>query len=151
MKILGWLILAGLVLLGLFGLLNWVALSTPTDLSFLGAQLNAPLGLILLGFTLVLLALFTAYILAIRTTMLLDTRRYTQELRAQSQLAEQAEASRLTALRSQLDSEFAKLHAAIQTTESALQKQIEEATRGLEACVGEVEDKLDRTLPHNPG
>jgi hypothetical protein len=79
--------------------------------------------------------------------MLLDTRRYTQELRAQSQLAEQAEASRLTALRSQLDSEFAKLHSAIQATETGLRNQIEEATRGVEACVGEMEDKLDRTLP----
>lgn len=147
MRMLGWLILAGLVLLGLFGLLNWGALSTPTDLSFLGAHLNAPLGLILLGFTLILLALFTAYVLTLRTTMLLDTRRYTQELRAQSQLAEQAEASRLTALRSQLDSEFAKLHSAIQATETGLRNQIEEATRGVEACVGEMEDKLDRTLP----
>ena len=157
MKLLAPLIFVGLILLGIFTLANWGALNTPTALSFIAFDLTAPLGLVLLGTIVVFVALFTAYVLILRTSMLMDAHRYAKELKAQQQLAEQAEASRLSELRSQLDHEFAQIQGASDKTrtdfnarvegmEQALLNAIEESNRSLSAYVGEVEDKLDRSL-----
>lgn len=157
MKILGPLIIAGLIVLGVFTLANWSVLSAPTTLSFVAFSLEAPLGLVLLGTILVFVALFTMYILILRTSMLMDTRRYAHELRDQHQLAEKAEASRLAELRSQLEREFAQvretaekssteLGVRVEGMEQALRNAIEESSRSLSAYIGEVEDKLDRGL-----
>ena len=159
MKIIGPLILAGLILLGVFTLANWNVLNAPTPLSFVAFSLEAPLGLVLLGIILVFLALFVVYVLILRTTMLMDARHYARELQAQQQLAEKAEASRLNDLRSQLDHEFAQLQETIEKSrtdlgvrvegmEQALRNAIEESGRSLSAYVGEVEDKIDRNLLH---
>ncbi len=157
MKILSPLIFIGLILLGVFTLANWSALSTPTALSFLVFTLNAPLGLVLLGGTLAFVALFTVYVLILRTTMLIDARRYSRQLEELHQLAEKSEASRLSELRSQIDQEFAQLRetveqsrtdlsARVEGMEQALRNSIEESTHSLSAYIGEVEDKLDRNL-----
>lgn len=161
MKILGPLIFVGLILLGVFALANWSVLSAPTTLSFVAFSLEAPLGLVLLGTILVFVALFTVYVLVLRTSMLMDTRRHANELRDQHQLAEKAEASRLSELRSQLEREFAqvretaeKAHAdlgiRVDGMEQALRNAIEESSRSLSAYIGEVEDKLDRGLARPP-
>jgi mannitol-specific phosphotransferase system IIBC component len=161
MKIVGPLILAGLVLLGIFTLANWGVLSTQTTLSFIAFKLEAPLGFLLLGVLLVFVALFTAYVLILRTTMLMDARRYARELETQHQLAEKAEASRLSELRIQLDQQFAKLletaeksrtdlGARFEGMETALRNSIEESGRSLSAYIGEVDDKLDRSLASRP-
>jgi len=47
--------------------------------------------MILLGLTLVLVALFILYALVLRTHMLMESRRLNQELQAQRKLAESAE------------------------------------------------------------
>jgi uncharacterized integral membrane protein len=157
MKMLGPLMVLGLVLVGVFSLANWSALSAPTTLSFLIFELDAPLGFVLLGALLVFVALFAVYVLGLRTAMLVDARRYANELAAQRQLAEEAEASRLAALRAQLEREFLKMHEAtgrsradlgvrIDATEQALRAAVEESGRILSAHLGEVEDKLDRSL-----
>jgi mannitol-specific phosphotransferase system IIBC component len=157
MKILAPLIFVGLILLGVFTLANWTALSTPSTLSFVAFHLEAPLGFVLLGILAVFVALFVAYILILRTTMLVEARRYTHELQAQRKLAEQAEASRLSELRSQLDREFAQLRETteksrtdlgvrVEGMEQALKSVIEESSRSLSAYIGEVEDKIDRSL-----
>jgi hypothetical protein len=161
MKILGPLIFAGLILLGVFTLANWSVLNAPAALSFVAFSLEAPLGLVLLGITLVFVTLFTAYVLVLRTTMLVDTRRYAHELRDQHLLAEKAEASRLAELRSQLEREFALMretaessHSAlairVEGMEQALRNAIEESGRSLSAYIGEVEDKLDRAVTRPP-
>ena len=157
MKILGPLIFVGMLLLGIFTLANWAVLSTPTHLSFVAFSLDAPLGFVLLGVILVFVALFTAYVLFLRTAMLMDARHYAKALQVQQQLAEKAEASRLNDLRSQLDHEFSQLQTAteknrtdinvrIEGMEQALLSAIEESGRSLSAYVGEVDDKLDRSL-----
>jgi mannitol-specific phosphotransferase system IIBC component len=157
----GPLILAGFVLLGIFTLANWGVLSAQTTLSFVAFSLEAPLGFLLLGILLGFVALFTTYVLILRTTMLMDARRYARELETQHQLAEKAEASRLNELRAQLDQQFAKLLETAENSrtdlgvrfdgmETALRNSIEESSRSLSAYIGEVDDKLDRSLAGRP-
>ena len=92
---------------------------------------------------------------------LMETRRSTKELNAQRDLADKAEASRFSELRSFLEGELRKMEAqaAAGTREigarvDALQKQLQdkldESTRSLSAYVGEVDDKLDRMARPSP-
>ncbi|MDO9385714.1 MAG: hypothetical protein Q7T65_03325, partial [Thiobacillus sp.] len=103
MNFLGAIILAALLLLGVFTLVNWPVLVAPTTLSFVTFDIEGPLGVILLGVTLVLVALFALYALALRTNMLMETRRHNQELQAQRKLAESVETSRIHELRTQIE------------------------------------------------
>lgn len=158
MKILGPFILLAMIALAVFTLANWSVLMAPTELSFVAFRLEAPMGLILLGTIVGFVAIFSMYVLVLRTTMLMDARRYERELSAQQKLAEQAEASRLSELRNQLEQSFAELRDTTDTTrkelgtrldnmEQTLRNVVEESGRSLSAYIGEVEDKLDRRSP----
>lgn len=155
------LIALALMLLAVFALLNWAAFTAPTTLSVGFAEVQAPLGLIMLIVTGVVSALFLLYIVIMLAGALMETRRSTKELNAQRDLADKAEASRFSELRSFLESELRKVEAqaAAGTREigarvDALQKQLQdkldESTRSLSAYVGEVDDKLDRMARPSP-
>ncbi len=101
--------------LALFAIVNWAAFTTPTRLSLLVGSVEAPLGLIMLLITGFLAAVFLTYAFYLQTSVLLETRRMARELQTQRQLADQAEASRLTELRSALDARFAQLEEALRT------------------------------------
>ena len=133
MGFLGIVILVALALLALFAAVNWSALTAPTILSFVAFTLEGPLGLILLGFALGFALLFLGYAAMQRTAMLMESRRHAQELKAQRDLAERAEASRLSELRQQLERDFAALRATI-----------EESTNSLAASIGQLDEKLER-------
>jgi len=139
MKILDSAILAALAALAIFAALNWDALTARTALSFVLFTVEAPLGLILMGFALGFAVVLLGYAAAQRTTLLIEARRHAQELKAQRDIAERAEASRIEELRLQLERETAALRTAI-----------EQAANGLAASIGQVEDKLDRSL-QRPG
>jgi hypothetical protein len=155
MKVLAWVTLIALVLLGFFAIANWSLLVEPAPLNFLLFTVQGSLGLILLVATLAFVALFAVYAVSIRTTALVETRRHLKELEAQRDLADKAEASRFTALSNQLEQESTRLRAAIEATraevlnradalEDAVAKSLNEATNSLAAHVGQVDDKLNR-------
>jgi uncharacterized integral membrane protein len=153
MNILGAIILVALFLLAVFTLANWSVLTAPTTLSFVAFEIDGPLGMILLGITLALVALFALYALALRTNMLMESRRHNQELQAQRKLAESAETSRIDELRAQIEREFASLRerdgdagGRIDRVEQSLRQSLDEATNTLVAHLGEMDDKLDRAL-----
>ena len=153
MNFLSAIILAALFLLSVFTLANWSVLTEPTTLSFVAFDVEGPLGVILLGVTLVLVALFALYALTLRTNMLMESRRHNQELQAQRKLAESAETSRINELRTQIEQEFAQLRGVIlavdtrmDTVTQSTKQSIDEAANSLAALVGEMDDKIDRAL-----
>jgi uncharacterized integral membrane protein len=93
----------------LFAALNWSAFLAPTTISLGVAQVQAPLGLIMLVLMAVLAALFLAYVVYLQSTVLLEARRHAKELQAQRELADQAEVSRFTELRAYLDTRLSEL------------------------------------------
>jgi len=139
MNLLSAIILAALLLLALFTLANWSVLTASTTLSFVAFDVEGPLGVIMLGVTLALVALLVLYAMALRTTMLMESRRLNQELLAQRKLAESAESSRIDALRTLID-------ARMDEAEQSMKLALHETTNSLAALVGEMEDKLDRAL-----
>jgi uncharacterized integral membrane protein len=153
MNFIGIIILLALFLLSVFTLANWAVLSASSTLSFIVFDVEGPLGVILLGAMLALVALFVVYALSLKTSMLMESRRHNQELEAQRKLAETAEASRLSDLRAQIEREFAQLHDAIvgvggrmDSHEQAMKQSLNEAANGLAALVAEMDDKIDRAL-----
>jgi len=158
MNLLGAIIIVSLSLLAAFTVANWSVLTAPTMLSFIAFEVQGPLGAVLLGVTLAMVALFGLYVLSLRTAMLMESHRHKRELEVQRGLAENAEASRLNALREQMEREFAQVRKAIEQTggriegvEQGLRKSFDETANGLAANIGEVEDKLDRVLARSDG
>jgi uncharacterized integral membrane protein len=137
-------------LLALFTVVNWSTFVTPTHLSLVVTSVDAPLGLVMLGFTVALAAVLLGYALKVQINALSDSRRQSQELRRQRELADQAEASRFTELRNYLDQELASLRQAQQSAADRLHEEITAATNTLSACIGEVDDRLERQWPTPP-
>jgi uncharacterized integral membrane protein len=144
-----------------FAVVNWGAFTTPTSLSLVFTAVQAPLGLIMLGLAAILTVLFLVFLVYLQTSVILEARRYARELRTQRELAEQAETSRFTELRSFLEDELLKLvaqtvelRADVQTRldglDQNLRSAIEQAGNTLAAYIGELEDRLERGRKSDP-
>ena len=81
-------LLVVLILIGVFAVVNWKAIIAPTTLSFLVADVQAPLGLIMLGISALLTVLFLLYLVYLHTSVLLESRRQSRELQGQRELAD---------------------------------------------------------------
>ena len=137
-------------LLAIFAIVNWGTFITPTHLSLVVTSVEAPLGLVMLGFTAVLAAVLLAYALKVQINALSDARRQSEELRRQRELADQAEASRVTELRQFLEQELASVRQAQQDSEQRFRDELATSTNTLAACIGEVDERLERQSPTPP-
>ncbi len=126
--------------------LNWTALSEPSPISLGVTTVDAPLGLIMLGLTVLLGVFFIAYVLSLQGSVLLDTRRHTKEMQAQRELADKAEASRFTELRAFLENQHqqtqSQLMARLDALESHLAARAQESDNSTAAYVGQLEQQL---------
>ena len=145
------------VLLAAFATLNWLAIVVPSTLSLGFVEVSAPLGLVMLIFTAAISGLFIIYIVFLQAGVILEARRLTKQVKAQRELADTAEASRFTELRTLLEGELRRIEtqgaasnrefgARIEQSERGMQDKLTEATATLSAHLGEIEDKLDRAL-----
>lgn len=146
-----------LALFAAFAILNWTAISAPGTVNLGFFDIGVPLGLIMLMFAAGISGLFIVYIVLLQAGVILEARRLTKEVKAQRELADTAEASRFTELRSLLEAELRRLEAQgatssrefatrIEQSEQGMQDKLTEATATLSAYLGEIEDKLDRVL-----
>ena len=149
------LLLVVLLAVGVFAALNWAVFTTPTRLHLVFAEVEAPLGIVMLAVTAVLTALYIVFLSWLQISALLEARRFTQELHAQRQLAESAEASRVVELKRLLETQFGELRempaasardivARLEQMEAGLRGEIERAGNTLAAYIGELEDRLGR-------
>ena len=135
--------------------LNWGALSAPSTINLGVTTMEAPLGLIMLGLTTALVAVFVAYVVYLHSSVMLEARRHNKEMSAQRELADKAEASRFTELRNYIDTQrqqavaadtqaHAALLARLEQLEKTLAQRAEQTDNSLAAHVGELEDRLER-------
>lgn len=138
--------------------LNWDAMLAPADLSIGVATVKMPLGLVMLGLMVLITALFLILVVWLQTSVLLETRRQAKEIKASRELADQAEASRFTELRSFIEAELgqrggqggeslAATLARIEQLDRDLRLSIEQSGNTLAAYIGELEDRLEKTVP----
>ncbi len=146
-----------LTLMAAFAVLNWPAFTAPTELTLGFATVQAPLGLVMLVVTALLCGLFMVYIIFQQAGVILEARRYAKEIKANRELADTAEASRFTEMRSFIEAELRKLEAQsaagtrevgarIDKVQQQLLDKLAESTLSLSAIIGEVEDKFDRAV-----
>jgi hypothetical protein len=154
MKIRTIFLLMVLVAIAAFAMLNWNAFMMPTTLSLGVAVVQAPLGLVMLGLLVFLSAFFLLFVAYMQASVLFEVRRHERDLRANRELADNAEASRFTELRVLLEAEIkrqADLHAEsrvviidrVDQLDRDFRSALEEAGNTLGAYIGELEDRLD--------
>lgn len=155
MKFLNFILLIVLVALLVFAAVNWQAIVTPVPLSLLFTDAEAPLGLILLTITGILTLLFLSYVVYMQSATIMLRRKLNKELEEQRKLADQAEASRFTELRTFLTTELQKLNtqssevhqkveARLAEVENSVKSKMEETGTTLSAYIGELEDRLEK-------
>ena len=148
-------LVALLVLVAIFAAINWTAFVTPTTLSLIYTDFQAPLGVVMLGVIVVLTAFFLLYILALQTSVLLESRRLTKQLQTQRDLADQAEQSRFTDLHGYLKTEMEQLNrrqveqqtliaARLDALQRDISLRVEQTENAVAAQVGELDDRLQR-------
>ncbi|MEX0802577.1 MAG: LapA family protein [Candidatus Binatia bacterium] len=149
-------ILALLGLVAVFAALNWNAFTTPTTLSIGFTTFEAPLGLIFLAIVALLTLLFLVYTAYLQSTVILESRRHARELQIQRELAEQAEASRFSQLRSLLQAELQNLAGQADQSKTVLLTKLDQIERDLRAAleqtgnslaayIGELEDRFEKS------
>ena len=145
----------GLTFVGIFTLLNWTQFTTPVPLSLGFTTVQAPLGLTMLGVVVFLAVLFVVWAMSLQATALMDSRRLSRELQLQRELADKAEASRFTELRTFLAAELSSVSLAQDQTRAVLVSRLdraheaarvsqEETANTMSAYIGELEDRLER-------
>lgn len=126
--------------------LNWNTLTTPVPMSLGLMSVEAPLGLVMLGLTVLLGVFFLAYVLSLQGSVLLETRQHAKEMRTQRELADKAEASRFTELRGVLEAQHqrgqAELLERLGALEARLKDRAQESDNVTAAYVGQLEDQL---------
>lgn len=147
--------LVALVALVIFAAINWQAIIAPVSLSLLFGNVEAPLGLILLAVTGLLALLFLGFVVYMQSSTLVIRRKLNKEVEDQRKLANEAEASRFTELRTYLESELqalkahgSEVHEKVETRLSEIQTVlkgvVEESGTSLSAYIGELGDRLDK-------
>jgi hypothetical protein len=126
---------------------NWGAFTTSTVLTLGVVDFTAPLGLLML-IALTLVAVGFLSVMALwQGRVLSDSRRHARELAEHRSIAENAEASRLTALRAQIAADLTRLEARIDAAEGGLRNDLHEGINSLAAMVGEMDDRLAASAP----
>lgn len=157
MKLRTFVLVVLLALFAAFIAVNWQAFVAPTTLSLVVGTVEAPLGLLLLGVIVLVAALFLLLVAIQQATVLMETRRTAKELSAQRALADQAEASRFTELRTHLDqvlqqaasdaeSRQQQLEGRLDRLEATLHTHVEQTGNALAASIGELDDRIERLV-----
>ena len=149
------LLVALILLIAGFVALNFDAVMQNTDLNLGMAQIQAPLGLVMLGMVVVVTGLFLMALLFFQAGHAMEIRRLTKEMAEQRHLADKAEASRFTELRALVKAEMLKtaerdaelndkLAQKMDLVRNSITETIENTRNGLSANLGELEDRLER-------
>ncbi|CDS55208.1 hypothetical protein [Polaromonas sp. CG9_12] len=159
------LLVVAILLLAGFVALNVDVFTQPNPLSLGFTTINVPLGLVMLGLLLATLIVFLGSTIYMQSRHVLEGRTHTRELNAQRELADKAEASRFTELRSYLEAQaVTEQHretalGTVMADRFAQQQQVllarmEQMDNTLAAYMGELEQRLGQrastiNLPHD--
>ena len=150
-----------LALIAAFAALNWSEFMRPASLSLAFETVSAPLGLVMLFIAAGVALIFALSAAFAQSSMLVEKRQWSRELRDQRDLAERAEASRFIELKAALEQRLGQLSAQLQASnseikqrcdrlETELRTSVEHSGNTVSAYIGEVEDRLERFFAAAP-
>ena len=131
-------------LIGAFTGLNWHLLAMPAHFNFLLDSADIPMGLVLAGLVLSLGFAFWAYLAIWQRRVINDYRRQSRDLQAQRSLADDAEASRFTALGALMKDELMKLEQHFALALDALRAEVHATENSIAATLAEMDDRMCR-------
>lgn len=155
MRVRTFFLIALILLMAGFFTLNVEEFTRANTLNLGLASVQVPLGLVMLLLLGLVTVMFLANTLYIQSKNMLENRTHTRELSAQRELADKAEASRFTELRSFLEAQVQEAQrreaatskvqeARFQAQEQVLLARIEQLDKTLSAYLGEFEDRMAR-------
>ena len=149
------LLIVAIVLVAAFAALNLDEFTRTSTLSLGVTTIQVPLGLVMLSLLMATVLIFLGTTIYTQSAHMIEVRKYARDLTAQRELADRAEASRFTELRTYVESQAtASIHreAANTTvlaerlaeTPAALLHRLEESDNATAAHVGQLQDRLER-------
>ncbi len=150
-------LIIGIVLVAAFAALNVDEFTRSSVLSLGFTTVQVPLGMVMLLLLVIAIVVFLASTLYMQGVNLVETRQYARELNVQRELADKAEASRFTELRSVIEAQSAAtlhreaanatvLAERLAQTQAALLHRAEQSDNSTAAHIGQLEDRLERQL-----
>ncbi|MBP7568309.1 MAG: LapA family protein [Burkholderiaceae bacterium] len=131
-------VILALGVLGAFTAVNWGTFVAPSTLDLFFTQVQAPLGMIMLGVLVAVSLAFVAYMSFWQGNVLMEMRRMHKEVERQRSLAEQEEQSRLREVRE----DIARLHGRIVQAQDGLSQEIRENGDSLAASLAVMDQRL---------
>lgn len=134
-----------LLLVAVFLFVNWPVLAGPARFNFLLGSIEMPLGVAMVLVLALVLLVLAIYVGLWQGGLLRDYRQQSKELQTQRTLADNAEASRFTALTTLLREEMAKQEARFNTAFGALQIELRDTEHSIAATLAEMDERMSRT------
>ncbi len=155
-------LIIAIVLVAGFAALNIDEFTRASVLSLGFTTIQVPLGMVMLLLLVIATVAFLASTVYMQSANLLETRKYARELAVQRELADKAEASRFTELRSFIDAQSAAalqresanntvLAERLAQTQTALLDRLEQSDNATAAYMGQLEDRLQRASVNTHG
>ena len=153
------LLIIAILAVAAFAALNVDEFTRSSVLSLGFRTVQVPLGLVMLLLLVIAVVMFLASTIYMQGTNLIETRKYARELSAQRELADKAEASRFTELRSYLDAQTAAtlsreaanatvMAERLSRAQAALLLRIEQSDGATAAYMGQLEDRMEQRNGH---
>jgi hypothetical protein len=133
-----------MLLIAAFLVVNWSVFAASAKFSLILTSIDVPMGLVLLGILTLIALTFGIYSAVSWSAILLEFRRQAKELTVQRTLADQAEASRFTELRSVVHDELQHLADRMTQMHDAFRAEIRDNANSLAATIGELDDRIQR-------
>ena len=145
------------VLCLVFLIVNWEGVMAEVNVNLLWTEIQAPLGLILLMGPGLLILICLIYGFVQQAGLSMELRRVNKQLQQARDLAQKAELSRFTELKSEMQKQITELQnqsasrhsslmAAVNGVQAAVDESAQETVNSLSASVGEVEDRLSQLV-----
>ncbi len=123
---------------------NWSVFAASAKVSLVFTSIEVPMGLVMLGILTLIALPFGIYSTVSWSAILLEFRRQAKELTVQRTLADQAEASRFTELRSVIHEELEHLAGRMTQMHDTFRAEIRDNANSLAATIGELDDRIQR-------
>ncbi len=134
-----------------FLIINWSVFTAPASFSFLVGKVTVPIGVVIVGLLVLVALMFAVYVAVWQGTVLMDYRRQSKELNTQRALADDAEASRFTALSTLLREEMAKQTAQFNEALATLRTEVHDTEHSIAATLAEMDDRMLRAANRSAG
>jgi uncharacterized integral membrane protein len=132
------------LLIAAFVVVNWAVFAASAKVSLVFTSFEVPVGMVMLGIFALFALTFGVYSAVSWSAILLEFRRQAKELTAQRTLADEAEASRFTELRTAMHDELEHLAGRMVQMHDTFSGEIRDNANSILATIGELDERIQK-------